>query len=208
MLKTTCSQQKIWGESLDEIARQGALRMLMDALEAEVAELLGRRRYERSEEFNGYPNGYGKRRKVTVGNGTMELRVPRVRDSLEPFDSQILRKYQRQFDSVKELIPELYLHGLATGDFELALRGLLGEGANLCAASVARLKEKWESEYETWRKRSLSDQRYVYLWCDGIYPKAGAAGDKMALLVVLGLNENGQKELLAIFEGYRESSES
>ena len=134
------------GRSLDEIARRGALGMLRDALEAEVAEVLGRRRYERSEEFNGYRNGFGKRRKVTVGSGTMELRAPRVRDSLEPFDSQILRKYQRQSDSVKELIPELYLHGLATGDFELALRGLLGEGASLSPASVSRLKEKWEGD--------------------------------------------------------------
>jgi len=195
-------------QDLDELARQGALRMLKDVLEQEVSEFLGRSRYERSEEFNGYRNGYGKRRRVTVGSGTLELQAPRVRTTLEPFESQLLGRYQSQSNSVKELIPELYLHGLATGDFELALRGLLGEGASLSAASVARLKQKWEGEYETWRKRSLGDQRYVYLWCDGIYPKAGVVGDKMALLVVLGLNENGQKEPLAILEGYRESSES
>jgi transposase-like protein len=195
-------------QDLDQLARQGALRMLKDVLEQEVSEFLGRSRYQRSEEFNGYRNGCGKRRKVVVGSGTLELRAPRVRTTLEPFESQVLGRYQRQSDSVKELIPELYLHGLATGDFELALRGLLGEGASLSAASVARLKQKWEGEYEAWRKRSLGDQRYVYLWCDGIYPKAGVVGDKMALLVVLGLNENGQKEPLAILEGYRESSES
>jgi len=194
--------------SLDEIARQGALRMLRDTLEAEVAEFLGRERYERTQEYSGYRNGFGKKRKVVVGSGTMELRAPRVRDSLEPFESEVLRKYQRQSDRVKELIPELYLHGLATGDFELAMRGLLGEGASLSPSSVIRLKEKWEGEYETWRKRSLSDHRYVYLWCDGIYPKAGVVGDKMALLVVLGLNEDGVKEPLAIIEGYRESTES
>ena len=196
------------GRSLDEIARRGALGMLRDALEAEVAEVLGRRRYQRSEEFSGYRNGFGKRRKVTVGSGTMELRAPRVRDSLEPFESGVLRKYQRRSNSVRELIPELYLHGLATGDFKLALRGLFGDGAGLSASSVVRLKEKWEGEYETWRKRSLSGHKYVYLWCDGIYPKAGVVGDKMALLVVLGLNENGVKEPLAIIEGYRESTES
>lgn len=195
-------------ESLDEIARQGALKLLSVILEQEVVDFLGRGRYERTGEFNGYRNGYGKRRKVAIGSGTMELRAPRVRDTLEPFDSQILRKYQRQSDGVKELIPELYLHGLATGDFELALRGLLGNGASLSAASVTRLKEKWEGEYETWRRRPLGNHRFVYLWCDGIYPKAGVVGDKMALLVVLGLNENGEKEPLAIFEGYRESSES
>jgi putative transposase len=195
-------------KDLDEIARKGALRMLMDTLEAEVAEFLGRKRYERIEEYSGYRNGFGKRRKVVVGSGTMELQAPRVRDTLEPFASEVLRKYQRQSDGVKELIPELYLHGLATGDFELAMRGLLGEGASLSPASIIRLKAKWESEYESWRKRDLSEHKYVYIWCDGIYPRAGVAGDRMALLVVLGLNEDGGKEALAIFEGYRESSES
>jgi len=194
--------------SLDELAKRGALRMLEDALNAEVEEFLGRGRYERSEEYSGYRNGYGKKRKVAVGCGTMELRAPRVRDTLEPFESEVLKKYQRQSDGVRELIPELYLHGLATGDFELAMRGLLGDGASLSASSVSRLKEKWEDEYETWRKKSLSTHQYVYLWCDGIYPKAGVVGDKMALLVVLGLNENGRKEPLAICEGYRESAES
>jgi transposase-like protein len=102
----------------------------------------------------------------------------------------------------------LYLHGLATGDFELAMRGLLGDGASLSAASVCRLKEQWASEYDSWRKRSLKGHSYVYLWCDGIYPKAGLAEDKTSLLVVLGVNEQGQKEALAIYEGYRESTES
>jgi transposase-like protein len=197
-----------FGRSLDEIARQGALRMLKDVLQAEVEEFLGRGRYERTQEYSGYRNGYGKKRQVVVGSGTMELRAPRVRDTLEPFESEVLKRYQRQSDGVRELIPELYLHGLATGDFELAMRGLLGEGASLSPSSVCRLKEKWEAEYEAWRKRPLSGHKYVYLWCDGIYPKAGVVGDKMALLVVLGLNENGQKEPLAIFEGYRESKES
>ena len=193
---------------LDEIARRGALRMLKDTLEAEVADFLGRGRYERTGEYSGYRNGYGKKRKVAVGSGTMELSAPRVRDSLEPFQSQILDKYQRQSAGVKKLIPELYLHGLATGDFELAMRGLLGEGASLSPASVSRLKEKWEGEYNSWRQRDLSGHKYVYLWCDGIYPKAGVVGDKIALLVVLGLNEEGRKEPLAIIEGYRESTES
>jgi transposase-like protein len=197
-----------FGKSLDGIARQGALRMLEEALRAEVEEFLGRGRYERTEEYSGYRNGFGKKRQVVVGSGTMELRAPRVRDTLEPFTSHILDRYQRQSEGVKKLIPELYLHGLATGDFELAMRGLLGEGASLSAASVTRLKEKWEGEYNAWRGRDLTGHRYVYLWCDGIYPKAGVVGDNMALLVVLGLNENGQKEPLAIFEGYRESAES
>ena len=197
-----------FSEDLDESAREGARRMLIDALECEVEEYLGRKRYERSEEFAGYRNGYGKKRKVAIGCGTVGIRAPRVRDTEEPFSYRVLKKYQRQSDAVKDMLPELYLHGLATGDFEMDLRGFLGEGASLSAASVVRLKEKWEGEYENWRRRSLRGSKYAYLWCDGIYPKAGLAGDKTALLVVLGVNENGEKEPLAIFEGYRESTDS
>jgi len=196
------------GKSLDEIAREGARRMLMSVLEVEVEDFLGRRRYERQAGSVGYRNGYGKKRKVAIGSGTMNIRAPRVRKSLQPFKSQVLRSYQRQSDNLKAMIPELYLHGLATGDFELALRGFLGDGASLSASSVVRLKEQWESEYESWRKRSLSEGQYVYLWCDGIYPKAGLVGDNTALLVVLGVNKDGCKEPLAILEGYRESTES
>ena len=87
-------------QDLDQLARQGALRMLKDVLEQEVSEFLGRSRYERSEEFNGYRNGYGKRRKVAVGSGTLELRAPRLRTTLEPFESQVLGRYQRQSGSV------------------------------------------------------------------------------------------------------------
>lgn len=102
----------------------------------------------------------------------------------------------------------MYVQGLATGDFEPALRGLLGEGASLSPSTVVRLKRQWEVDYEQWRKRSLREHRYAYLWCDGVYPKAGLQGDKTAFLIVLGVNENGEKEPLAILEGYRESTES
>jgi len=193
---------------LDTIAREGARRLLVSSLEAEVTEFLGRQRYERKELSPGYRNGYGKQRRVTLGTGTVTVRAPRVRDSEERFGSQVLPSYQRRSQAVKELIPELYVQGLATGDFEPALRGLLGERASLSPSTVVRLKQHWESEYETWRKRSLADHRYAYLWCDGVYPKAGLEGDKTAFLIVLGVNENGQKEPLAIVEGYRESTES
>jgi putative transposase len=193
-------------KSLDELALEGARRMLVSVLEKEVEEFLGRRAYERGTEFLGYRNGYGKKRKVAVGTGTVQIRAPRVRESELPFRSRVLPSYQRQSQKVRELIPELYLHGLATGDFELALRGFLGEGASLSASSVTRLKEQWEAEYESWRKRPLSTDGYAYLWCDGVYPKAGLAKDKTALLVVLGVNREGRKEALAIQEGYREST--
>jgi len=150
---------------LDAIAREGARRMLISTLEAEVTEFLGRQRYERAEPSDhiggkpGYRNGYGKQRRVTVGAGTVSVRAPRVRDSEERFASQALPAYQRRSNAVKELIPELYVQGLATGDFEPALRGLLGESASLSPSTVVRLKEDWESEYEVWRKRSLADHQ-------------------------------------------------
>jgi transposase-like protein len=193
---------------LDALAREGARQMLVTMLEAEVTEFLGRQWYERKEMSPGYRNGYGKQRQVTLGTGTVGVRAPRVRDTKEPFASQVLPAYQRQSRAVKELIPELYVQGLATGDFEPALRGLLGEGASLSASTVVRLKAQWESEYESWRARSLGDHAYAYLWCDGVYPKAGLQGDKTAFLIVLGVNEDGLKEPLAILEGYRESKES
>jgi putative transposase len=193
---------------LDAIAREGARRLLVSALEAEVTEFLGRQRYERTETSAGYRNGYGKTRQVTVGAGTVTIRAPRVRETVEPFASQVLPSYQRRSRAVQGLIPELYVQGLATGDFEPALRGLLGEAAALSPSTVVRLKQEWEGEYEAWRTRSLAEHRYAYLWCDGVYPKAGLQGDKTAFLVVLGGNEYGEKEPLAIVEGYRESTES
>lgn len=197
-----------FSRDLDAIAREGALRMLVSALEAEVTEFLGRQRYERKEVLSGYRNGYGKERWVTLGTGTVSVRAPRVRDTAEPFGSHILTAYQRRSHAVKELIPELYVQGLATGDFEPALRGLLGEAASLSPSTVVRLKQQWEADYESWRTRSLAEHRYVYLWCDGVYPKAGLQGDKTAFLIVLGVNEHGEKEPLAIVEGYRESIDS
>ena len=206
---------------LDEVARQGALQMLREVLEVEVEEFLGRKRHERlrsgqagserdHEEFRGYRNGYGKERRVTVGSGTLPIRAPRVRETPRGagFASHVLRSYERRSDRIKELIPELYVQGLATGDFEPALRGLLGEGANLSPATVTRLKAKWEEEYEQWRQRPLNEHGYAYLWCDGVYPKAGLQEDKTAFLVILAVNENGVKELLALVEGYRESTDS
>ncbi len=107
-----------------------------------------------------------------------------------------------------ELLPELYLHGLAKGDFELALRGLLGEGAPLSASSIQRLKAKWENEYEAWKKQDFHDQQVVYLWADGLYVKAGIGRDKAALLVVVGALTDGTKKVLAVESGYRESTRS
>ncbi len=194
--------------ALDVLAREGAQRMLISALEQEIAEFLGRARYEhRDGRRRGYRNGTGKPRKIAVGCGTLEVRAPRVRDTEEPFRSQLLPRYQRSSAAIRALLPELYLQGLATGDFEPALRALLGEAAPLSPASIVRLKEQWVAEYEVWKRRSL-EPRYAYCWADGLYLKAGPADEKTAVLIIIGVTADGQKELLAMVEGYRESRES
>jgi transposase-like protein len=109
---------------------------------------------------------------------------------------------------VNELIPQLYLHGLALGDFDLALRGLLGEGAPVSASTVARLKDGWQAEWEGWGKRSLDGLEVLFMWVDGIYVKAGLEKEKAALLVIVGGLSDGQKVILAVEPGYRESTES
>jgi transposase-like protein len=123
------------------------------------------------------------------------------------FESQVLPLFFRRTKEVNQLLPELYLHGLALGDFDLALRGLLGKDAPISAGTVARLKEKWQAEVEEWRHRSLAGLELVYMWVDGVYVKAGLEKDKSALLVAIGGLSNGQKVVLAVEPGHRESSE-
>jgi transposase-like protein len=128
-----------------------------------------------------------------------------VRGLEERFESRILPMFKRRTKEIGEILPELYLHGLSTGDFELALRGLLGDGAPLSASSIQRLKSKWEVEYEAWRSEDLSGLEPVYLWADGVYVKAGLSKDKAALLVIVAGLKDGTKRVLAVESGYRES---
>ena len=193
------------------MVRQKAQGFIQHILEEEVTELLGRRKSERRvvvEAKAGYRNGYGKPRRLAMSSWTIKLRRPRVRGLEERFESRVLPLFARRTKEVAELIPELYLHGLAEGDFELALRGLLGEGAPLSKASIRRLRAVWTAEFETWAKRSLTDREVVYVWADGIYVKAGLERDKAALLVVMGAMRDGTKEVLAVTSGYRESTDS
>ena len=179
-------------------------------LEAEVEDLLGRHKSERrqiADSSKAYRNGYGKERNLTLGCGTIRVRRPRVRGLEGRFESQVLPLFSRRTKEVNQLLPELYLHGLALGDFDLALRGLLGKDAPISADTVARLKEKWLAEVEEWRQRRLDGLEVVYMWVDGIYVKAGLEKDKSALLVVIGGLSNGQKVILAVEPGHRESSE-
>lgn len=206
-----CPTSTVTWESLEEFARLKIQMWFQELLEQEVTELLGREHHERQRAIDGvrgYRNGYGKPRRLSMQGGTITVRRPRVRELEERFESRLLPFFVRRTKEVGELLPELYLHGLSQGDFELALRGLLGEGAPLSPSSIARLRGKWHYEYEAWRTRRLDDRELVYAWADGIYVKAGLEREKAALLVVIGAMSDGHKEVLAVEAGYRESTES
>jgi transposase-like protein len=198
-------------DMLEDMVRAKVQEYLQDILEEEVEEFLGRRKSERRQAIDstrGYRNGYGKPKRFALMNGTITVQRPRVRDTEEDFESKIMPFFKRRTKEVGQLLPELYLHGLSKGDFNLALRGLLGEGAPLSASSIERLKAKWQLEYEEWKGRELSGLEVVYQWADGIYVKAGLEKDKAALLVIVGALTNGKKVFLTCESGYRESKES
>ncbi len=200
----------IW-EGLESFVRTRIQETIQAVLEEEVTALLGRGRSERRAAVDaapGYRNGLGKSRRLTLSCGTVEVRRPRVRGLEERFESRVLPLFRRQTREVAELLPELYLHGLSKGDFDLALRGLLRNGAPLSPASIERLRAKWQVEYEEWACRSLEDRELVYLWADGIYVRAGLEREKACLLVAIGAMSDGTKEVLAVVPGYRESKES
>lgn len=197
-------------EVLEEMVRGKVQEYIQSILEDEVEAFLGRSKSERLKTVDdaGYRNGHGKSRKFAVMSGTITVRRPRVRGTKERFESKIIPFFKRRSKEVGQLLPELYLHGLAKGDFDMALRGLLGEGAPLSASAIDRLKAKWQVEYADWKRRDLSSYEVVYQWADGIYVKAGLEKDKAALLVIIGALTNGKKVFLACESGYRESKES
>lgn len=212
--KTTAAESasRVCYETMEAHARERIQHWLQELLEAEVSEFLGRaksqRRAEPEEAPAGYRNGYGKPRKVALTAGTIEVRRPRVRNLEQRFESRVLPLFKRRSHELGAMLPQLYLHGLASGDFELALRGLLGEGAPLSGASLMRLKGAWQAEYAAWRGTDLSQLELVYWWADGLYVKAGLSDRKAALLVIVGATTSGQKVLVACAAGERESKES
>ena len=197
--------------TLEEFIRSHVQGLIQSVIEEEVEEFLGRGKYERDSgegARKGYRNGYSPSRKLSCMTGTIEIRRPKLRGLEEKFESVILPRFTRRTKAVEKMLPELYLHGLSLGDFELALRGLLGDGAPLSASSVDRLRRKWQAEYGAWRMRRLDGFKLVYMWADGIYVKAGLEKEKACLLVVIGADVNGVKQVLAVENGYRESTES
>jgi len=211
--------ERVDGRSLlDEIAREGAHRMLVAALETEVAAYLEAHREERDDEGHALVvrNGKGRTRRVTVGAGTIPVSAPRVNDrrtdahgERRRFTSRILPPYMRRSPKVAEVLPVLYLRGLSTGEFREALAALLGEDAvGLSATNIARLTNEWETEYRTFQNRSLADRDYVYVWVDGVHFKVRLEDDRLCTLVMIGVRPDGTKELIAVDDGYRESAES
>ena len=199
--------------SLDALVREGARRMLQEALENEVREYLVRTAALRTTEDRQavVRNGYLPARDLLTGAGAVHIRQPRVRDQRRKlkFTSRILPPYLRRAPSVDALIPVLYLKGISTGDFEEALAAILGpNAAGLSPANIVRLKEGWKADYETWSKRDLSAKRYVYWWADGIYFNVRLDPERPCMLVIMGTLEDGTKELVTVWDGIRESAES
>jgi putative transposase len=209
---STESASRVCYETMEAQARQRIQCWLQDLLEAEVTEFLGRGKSQRCAELeearSGYRNGYGKPRRVAFTSGTIAVRRPRMRNLAERFESRVLPLFKRRTAELGAMLPQLYLHGLSSGDFELALRGLLGEGAPLSAASLTRLKGAWQAEYEQWKRADLSELELVYWWADGLYVKAGLSDRKAALLVMVGAAASGEKVVLACEAGERESKQS
>ena len=193
--------------------------MIAAALEAEVEAYVERFRGLRGADGRAavVRNGRGKPRQVTLGSGTVTLEAPRVNDKREVdgqrqnFTSAILPPYLRRSQNVSELLPVLYLRGLSTGDFREALPTLLGDNASgLSPSAITRLVAAWSEERSAWKKRSLCDRDYVYVyvWADGVHFNVRLEDDRVAVLVIMGVRLDGTKEIIAIDDGYRESKES
>ena len=206
---------------LTDILRQGAQEMLADAIRNEVAEYVARHAHLRDDEGHRLVvrNGLLPARTIQTGLGSVEVHQGRVNDKRIDasgrrirFTSSILPPYLRRTKSIEELIPWLYLKGVSTGDFTEALEALLGPQAQgLSATNIVRLKTVWQQEWASWSKRSLKDKHYVYVWADGVHFNIRLeepGNNKQCILVLMGAAADGKKELIAIADGYRESTQS
>ena len=204
--------------TLDEICREGARRMLAAALEAEadayIAELVGELD-ERGRRLVTR-NGHARPRTITTGSGPIEIQAPRVNDrrvdaetgEKQAFHSSIVPPWCRKSPKVAEVLPLLYLHGLSTGDFAPALREFFGSGAGLSPSVITRLTTQWQAEHRAFMERDLSERDYVYVWVDGVHFNVRLEQDRLCCLVIVGVRLDGTKELVALADGYRESTDS
>ena len=201
---------------LTDILRDGASRLLSQAVEAEVADWIASHAHviDQAGHRQVVRNGHLPKRTITTGVGPIEVQQPRVLDRRTPheaeaFSSKILPPYLRKTKSLEELIPWLYLKGVSTGDFNEALAALVGPNCpGLSASTVTRLKASWEDEFQEWNKRSLRERQYVYLWADGVHFNIRLEEDRQCILVLMGATADGRKELIAVVDGFRESEQS
>ena len=204
--------------AIERIAREGARKLFQAALEAEVEEHLNR--YGHLKDAEGYHmvvrNGHAPRRLILTGVGPVVVRRPRIDEreakgqgGHQRFTSSILPRFLRRSPSLEGALATLYLKGISTNDFGTALAAIMGEGAaGLSASTISKLKQVWEAEYEAWRRRPLESMGYAYLWADGVYFNVRLEEQRTCILVVIGANYQGKKELLAVRDGYRESEQS
>jgi transposase-like protein len=201
-------------DPLTELLRTGARRLIAEAVEAELQDFL--------EQFSEYRNQQGHRqvvrnghlpeRELQTGIGSVTVKVPKVRDKSGQrikFNSALLPPYLRKTKAVEDLLPWLYLKGISSGDFQEALRCLLGPHASgLSSTTISRCKRVWEEEHAAWNRRNLTSKRYIYIWADGVYFNVRSDDARQCILVIVGVTEQGRKEFVAIEDGYRESEQS
>ena len=205
-------------DPLTDIIQAGARELLAAAVRAEVAGFIAEHAHLLDQEGRQrvVRHGFLPEREVMTGIGKVPVKVPRVRDRVEKskgdkirFTSKIVPPYLRKAKSVEELLPWLYLKGISTGDFSEALGALLGpEAEGPSASTVSRLKKTWTDEYQAWNKRDLSSKPYVYFWADGVYFTPRLDGDRQCILVIIAADEYGEKDVLAIQDGFRENADS
>lgn len=201
------SSEDLCQAGLDALARQGARVLLEAGMEAEVAEFLGRLRYERGGTPTGYRNGH-RRRRLTCGSGSLEVRLPKVTGAPEPFERKTLRAYERTSPMIQEVMPLLYAEGLSTRDFERAL-GPFWQEAGLSRSSVSRANQQLYEAFDAWRRRDLSQLRVLYLFLDGYNERVRfGSKDKEGVLVAHAILADGSRELLAVALGPKESTEA
>jgi putative transposase len=201
---------------LTDLLRDGARRMLAQAIEAEVAAYVVAHAHlkDHAGRQQVVRNGHLPERAIQTGLGEIEVKQPRVYDRRPPgerekFTPAVLPPYLRRTKSLEELIPWLYLKGISTGDFSEALQAILGPDApNLSATTITRLKAAWEQDHEAWSQRSLAGKHYVYVWADGVHFNIRLEEGRQCILVLMGATAEGKKELIAIADGYRESEQS
>jgi putative transposase len=211
-------QPGAFDDQLTDVLRNGARALLAQAVEAEVAEFLGKHADLKTEDGHQriVRHGHLPEREVMTGIGPVAVRQPRVRDRDgavgDPgrirFSPAILPPYMRRSKSIETLLPILYLKGISTGDFSEAMAALLGkDAAGLSASAIGRLKDGWQDDHAAWQKRDLSAKRYVYAWADGIHLQARLEDEKQCILVIIGATPEGRKELVGFTDGARESAQ-